>query len=190
MRKYFIFASFCLLSGCGTLFSGTQQTVTVNTNVSEAKVYVNGMPYCTTPCTVSLKRASNNTFITLKKKGYVDATAPLTSEINPISIINLSSLYSWTTDFLSGGVWRYSPDAVYIEMEKKEMTQAEADLFSRASKIRRFVLFNYHSLKSGNFEHLYSLSELTGLKENQISKILSVCNNEIDAVNRILTFAG
>lgn len=190
MKKYLIFAWSLLLSGCGTIFSGTQQSVTINSNVQEAKVYVNGMPSCTTPCAVNLKRASSNAFIILKKEGYLDVTAPLVSEINPISIINLSNLYSWTTDYLSGGVWRYSPDAVYVEMEKKQMTQAERGRFKKASQIRRFVLFNFHSLKTGSLEHLHSLSGLTGLNEKQISEVLRPCNNEIEAVNRILNFAG
>lgn len=190
MKKYLISAYILLLSSCGTLFSGTQQAVTINTNVPEAKVYVNGMPSCTTPCAVNLKRTSNNVFVILKKDGCIDVTAPLTSEINPISIINLSNPYSWTTDYLTGGVWRYSPDSVYLEMEKKKMTKAEADHFKQSSQIRRFVLFNFHSLKTGSLEHLHSLSGLTGLNEKQISEVLRPCNNEIEAVNRILNFAG
>lgn len=190
MKKYLIFAWSLLLSGCGTIFSGTQQSVTINSNVQEAKVYVNGMPSCTTPCAVNLKRASSNAFIILKKEGYLDVTAPLVSEINPISIINLSNLYSWTTDYLSGGVWRYSPDAVYVEMEKKQMTQAERGRFKKASEISRFVLFNFHTLKSGSAEHLHSLAELSGLKEIRISEILRSCYNEIEAVNYILASIG
>ncbi|MGN1078663.1 MAG: PEGA domain-containing protein [Alphaproteobacteria bacterium] len=133
MKKYLIFAWSLLLSGCGTIFSGTQQSVTINSNVQEAKVYVNGMPSCTTPCAVNLKRASSNAFIILKKEGYIDVTAPLVSEINPISIINLSNPYSWTTDYLSGGVWRYSPDAVYVEMGK------EANDASRTGAVQKSV---------------------------------------------------
>lgn len=96
---------------------------------------------------------------------------------------------SWTTDFISGGVWRYSPDAVYVEMEKKEMTKAEAVHFKQSSQIRRFVLFNFSSLKSGSAEHLHSLAELSGLNEKRLKHLLLSCFNEIDAVRQI-TAAG
>ena len=65
MKKYLISACFLLLSGCGTVFSGTNQTVTVNTNVERAKVYVNGMPACSTPCAVDLNRSNVNTTLIL-----------------------------------------------------------------------------------------------------------------------------
>lgn len=78
-------------------------------------------------CAVDLKRTSGNVIIMLKKEGYQDAIVPLTSQFNPVSIINLSSVYSRTTDFLSGGVWKYSPDAVYVEMDRKDMTKAETE---------------------------------------------------------------
>ena len=123
--KKFLFLPLMLLSACGTIFSGTQQSITVNSNITEAKVYINGMPVCSTPCAVDVKRSQSNVFIMLKKDGYENVTAVLSSQINPVSIINLSSLYSWTTDFLSNGVWRYAPDAVYVEMEKTNMTKVQ-----------------------------------------------------------------
>jgi len=190
MKKFQAVITLLLLSGCGTVFSGTQQNVTVNTNVPEAKVYVNGMPTCSTPCAVDLKRANTNVIIILKKDGYQDATVALTSQFNLISIINLTGVYSWTTDFLSGGVWKYSPDAVYIEMDKKEMTQAETEQSQKISKIRRFVLFNYSALKVGDKEHLDSLSALTGLKTDRLRDLIKNASNEIDAINKIVLTPG
>lgn len=190
MKKIQAVVVLFLLSGCGTVFSGTQQNVTVNTNAPEAKVYVNGMPMCSTPCAVDLKRTSGNVIIILKKEGYQNTIVPLTSQFNPVSIINLSSIYSWTTDFLSGGVWRYSPDAVYVEMDKKDMTKAETEQVRKISQIRRFVLFNYPALKSGHKEHLTSLSVLTGLKTDRLSDLIKSASNEIDAVNKIVFTAG
>ena len=163
MKKFQAIIALSLLSGCGTVFSGTQQNITVSSNVSGAKVYVNGMPTCSTPCAVDLKRSQSNAFIMLKKEGYQDITVPLVSQFNTISIINLSSAYSWTTDFLSGGVWKYSPDAVYVEMDKDNLTKAEIEQSQKTSRIRRFVLFNYSALKTGSKEHLTSLSALTNL---------------------------
>lgn len=94
MKSFFLLLGIITLSGCGTIFSGTQQNVTFNSNVPEAKVYVNGMPVCSTPCAVDLKRSQSNVIVMLKKDGYENATAVLTSQINPVSIINLSALYS------------------------------------------------------------------------------------------------
>lgn len=186
MKKFQAVIALFLLSGCGTVFSGTQQNVTVNTNAPEAKVYVNGMPMCSTPCAVDLKRTSGNVIIMLKKEGYQDAIVPLTSQFNPVSIINLSSVYSWTTDFLSGGVWKYSPDAVYVEMDRKDMTKAEIEQARKISQIRRFVLFNYAALKSGHQEHLASLSVLTGLKTERLGDLIKNASDEIAAADKIV----
>lgn len=137
-------------------------------------------------CAVDLKRTSGNVIIMLKKEGYQDAIVPLTSQFNPVSIINLSSVYSWTTDFLSGGVWKYSPDAVYVEMDRKDMTKAETEQARKISQIRRFVLFNYAALKSGHQEHLASLSVLTGLKTERLGDLIKNASDEIAAADKIV----
>lgn len=168
-------------------FKEKPQNITVNANVPKAKVYVNGMPMCSTPCAIDLKRSQSNTIIVLKKSGYEDATAVLTSQINPVSIINLSALYSWTTDFLSNGVWRYSPDSVYVEMEKTGMTQAERNKFNKISEIRRYVLFNYSPLKAGNAEHIGALSAATGLRKERLEELLKKSLNETDAAEKIVS---
>ena len=190
MKKFQAVVALFLLSGCGTVFSGTQQNVTVNTNVPEAKVYVNGMPMCSTPCAIDLNRRNTNVTLILKKDGYEDTVFVLKSQWNPITIINLSSVYSWTTDFVSGGVWRYSPDSVYVEMDKKDMTKAETEQSRKKSQIRRFVLFNFSALKSGNKEHLTSLSVLTGLKTDRLSELMKSASDEIDAADKIVLIAG
>lgn len=187
MKSFFLLLGIITLSGCGTIFSGTQQNVTFNSNVPEAKVYVNGMPVCSTPCAVDLKRSQSNVIVMLKKDGYENATAVLTSQINPVSIINLSALYSWTTDFLSNGVWRYSPDSVYVEMEKTGITQAERDKLKKISKIRRYVLFNFAPLKAGNPEHIRTLASVTGLREESITKLLKSSPDEINAAEKIVS---
>ena len=187
MKSFFLLLGIITLSGCGTIFSGTQQNVTFNSNVPKAKVYVNGMPMCNTPCAIDLKRSQSNTVIVLEKSGYEDATAVLTSQINPVSIINLSALYSWTTDFLSNGVWRYSPDSVYVEMEKNGMTQAERNKFNKISEIRRYVLFNYSPLKAGNAEHIGALSAATGLRKERLEELLKKSLNETDAAEKIVS---
>lgn len=190
MKRVFISFLSLLVSACGTVFSGTQQNVTINTNVSGTKVFVNGMPICSTPCAIDLKRNQSNTIITVKKNGYEDATVVLSSQINPVSIINLSSIYSWTTDFLSGGVWRYSPDAVYIEMEKLQMTTAERRQAEKAAEIRRFILFNFAFLKAEKEEYLNSLRHLTGLDKQKIIKLVRSCHDEITAADQMISAAG
>lgn len=185
MKKLFTLITCCLLSACGTLFSGTNQTLTVNSNVDHAKVYVNGMPICSTPCAIDLNRSNTNATLIFKKDGYEDMVFILKSQFNQIALANLTMVYSWTTDFISGGVWQYAPDSVYVEMEKSKMTKAELDSFKKDSDIRRFVLFNFKDLKSGKDEHLNSLAELTGLNKNKISNIMMACNTEIDAIKNI-----
>ena len=190
MKKFQAVIALFLLSGCDTVFSGTQQNVTVNTNVPDAKVYVNGMPMCSTPCAIDLNRSNSNVNIILKKDGYNDTVFVLKSQWNPITLVNLTFVYSWTTDFVSGGVWKYSPDAVYVEMDKKDMTKAEKEQSRKISEIRRFVLFNYSALKVGDKEPLDSLSALTGLKTDRLIDLIKNASNEINAADKIVSTAG
>lgn len=184
MKKFLISCGILFLSGCGTVFSGTNQTVSVNSNVPEAKVYVNGMPNCSTPCVIDLNRSNTNTTLILKKEGYEDFVFILKSQFNPTSLINLTMVYSWTTDFISGGVWRYAPDAVYVEMEKKKITVSEKLHSRKKAQIKRFVLFNFDALKSGSLEHLRALAELSGLNESKIKKIVVACENALIAAEK------
>ncbi len=69
-----------ILSSCATIIYGTKQTISVQSDPSDAEVYINGKYYGNTPCLVSVKRKQKKSDINeknelhyiLKKSGYED----------------------------------------------------------------------------------------------------------------------
>lgn len=104
------------LTGCGTLFGGSSQDITFDSNVAGVEIYVNGMKACETPCVYPLDRRSSTAVVMAKKAGYKDQQTIIKSELFKPAILNLSFWPSWITDLATGGMWQYSRDGVYIEM--------------------------------------------------------------------------
>lgn len=119
MLRSKIFAMFliglliCLLASCATIVSGKYQTVTFNSEPQGAKVIVNGRTLGTTPLTLPLEKASNQT-LSFEKEGYNTVTLPLTTTLNGWfwGNIVLGGLLGSTTDGLTGAVHEYSPSAL------------------------------------------------------------------------------
>ena len=66
-------ASF-FLTGCASIFTGTTQTVQVNSTPSGANVSVSGLDRGQTPLPVVLKKGSNGETVTLSLPGYQQKT--------------------------------------------------------------------------------------------------------------------
>ncbi len=179
--------SFLLLSACGTIFSGSTQTITFDSNVkSGIQIYADGALVCNkTPCVVDVDRHSGPMTITAKAKGYEDYVGQNKTKINTVSWGNLLSLYSWTTDFATSSMWKYSQDGIYINMEKKGMNVAEANQFKKDSKIKHFALYNYAELKIENPEYVEALKVMTGKNSSELSKIIAQSNTEAELANNL-----
>jgi hypothetical protein len=123
MFKRFINSLVCLIllisvSGCGTLFSGTSELVTITSLPEKAKVYVNGLYIGVTPVPTSLKRDQDHSVI-VKKDGYEDASAVLTRKFNAVSILNTISILCWIVDAVTGGMWKFDRNVISVELEEK-----------------------------------------------------------------------
>ncbi|MEO0310766.1 MAG: hypothetical protein RIQ89_423, partial [Bacteroidota bacterium] len=57
------------MTSCATLFTGTKQTVQINSKPSGAKVQVDGIDRGTTPTAVKLKKGNDGQVVTLKADG-------------------------------------------------------------------------------------------------------------------------
>lgn len=106
-----------MLSSCATVFTGTKQMVSVDSNVAEAKVYIDNRLVGTTPLVVELKKHDAK-LIRVEKDGFTSKSVPLDSEYNYVSLINVFWDYS-TTDLITGAAWEYSPDNYYVELNEK-----------------------------------------------------------------------
>ena len=186
--KKLILLSTILLTACGTIFSGSSQTITFDSNVKEGiQIYADGALVCNkTPCVVNIDRHSGPMTIIAKANGYEDSVMQNKTKINTASWGNLISLYSWTTDFATSSMWKYTQDGVYINMTPKNMKKAELDKFTRESQIKHFALFNYAEIKLENPEYIKALSELTKKDKKELKKIIANSNTEVELAHNLI----
>lgn len=108
---------------CATLFTGTKDNITINSDPEGAKIMIDGIDYGRTPATVSVTRPGfGDKQVTLQLEGYETRTFTLQKEFNTIAILNLGSILGWAVDIASGSVTRYSPK--HYEMELRQKTQS------------------------------------------------------------------
>lgn len=185
MKKTILF-SLMFLSACGTLFSGGNQDISFDSNVKDVKVYVDGMEICKTPCVFPLERKSSTVVVVAKKAGYEDKQIVLRSNLNKVAVLNLTFWPSWLTDVATGGMWQYSRDGVYIDMERSNLKHAELQKAKQDVAIRRFALFGYGELKieaaaqQEKGEYITALSSLSGVDAKDL---IQTVNKSHSAVN-------
>lgn len=191
MKKIICLLSLLGIAGCGTVFSGSTQDISIDSNVKDVKVYIDGAFVCNTPCVYPVERASGSISVVGKKAGYEDVGMAVKTKINPVAWGNLIMPYSWTTDIVSGSAWKYRQDGVYLNMEKENMKRAEAEIFKKESEIRRFALFNYADLKieaskkiAG--ENIKALSSLTNLSEDVLMNKINNTYGEIALADSVI----
>ena len=119
------------MSGCATIVKGDKQTVSINSNVRGAKVFVNGEQVGTTPFTGQIKRKSGTT-VTLNKDGFESKTVTMTTEIESVfwgNIISGGGVGS-TTDLTTGAMYYYAPATLQIDLQRAD---SETDSSARRS---------------------------------------------------------
>ncbi len=186
MKKLVLFAALILtLSACGTLFSGSTQDISFDSNQKNVKIYVDGMEICKTPCIFPLERKSSTVIIRAQKEGFEDKQIILRTNLNKLAILNLTSWPSWLTDVASGGMWQYNRDGVYIDMEKAPANKTAQAQIKKNVAIRRFSLFGYNELKleaASNTVGEY-ITALSSLSEIQPQTLIQTIRNSQGAVN-------
>ncbi len=104
-----------LLSACATLFTGTTQSVTIDSEPQGADIIVDGQFVGTTPARVRLNRDLNAIFddgkyIRLEKDGYIPDGYILGADIEPFSVLNTFILFFWAVDAVTGALMRYDSE--------------------------------------------------------------------------------
>ena len=188
LKHNILYSSLLLLGACGTIFSGSTQTISFDSNIKEnIDIYANGALVCTkTPCVVDIDRGSAPLTIIAKAKGYEDSVMQDKAKINTVSWGNLLSVYSWTTDFATSSMWKYSESGVYINMRKKDMTTAELNKYNKDAKIKAFALYNFAELKLNNPEYTLALQELTAKSSQELADTVKQADTEIELANALV----
>jgi hypothetical protein len=113
-------------SSCATIFTGSRQTVKVQTIPPGADVYVEGEKMGTTPTEVSLKKGFNPENVVVKKEGFDNKTIPLNSTFNPVALLNLFGLLGWAIDGATGSMMKYDKKFYEVTLDAKTATPAAA----------------------------------------------------------------
>jgi hypothetical protein len=114
------------LTGCATLFSGTRDTITVDSTPQGATVLIDGLEMGRTPATFPLKRPGLGTkTVELRMAGYETRRFELQSDFNLVSILNLTNPLAWGVDVLTGSIKKYDPKNYSITMQRSRTSMAE-----------------------------------------------------------------
>ncbi|MCH6234201.1 PEGA domain-containing protein [Cognataquiflexum rubidum] len=120
----FTIISFLLLaSSCATVFTGSKQTVQINSNIQGARIQVNGEDMGVTPAAIKLKKGKDGQVISLVNYGYETKIFQPETKMNLISIANLINIFGWGIDAVTGALWKYDKKPYLIEMEPKELVE-------------------------------------------------------------------
>lgn len=184
MKKKSVLASILALTACGTLFNGASQDISFDSNVKDVTVYINGVKACKTPCVYPVDRGSSTVVATAKKEGYEDQQQVIKSSLSTVSVLNLTFWPSWLTDLATGGMWQYSREGVYIDMEKSAKDHAELQEIKQNAATRKFALYNFNELKleavaKKNGEYITALSVLSGKTLQDVVSDISKAQNEV-----------
>ena len=116
-------------SGCATLFTGSSDNIIFESDPSGAEIVIDGLVVGRTPTTVSVKRPGlGDKQVTLRLDGYSPVTFTLTKSFNTIAILNLSNVFGWGIDVLTGAVMKYDKQLYNVDMSRGSVSFNLQDL--------------------------------------------------------------
>jgi len=117
-HRLLLVAGLLVLQGaCATIVKGTKQLVTVDSNVREADVLVNGVTVGKTPFNGPIPRGSA-TQVTVKKEGFYPKTITLATQTETAFWGNIltGGVLGSSTDSGSGAMHKYSPATFQVDL--------------------------------------------------------------------------
>ncbi|MGB1728696.1 MAG: PEGA domain-containing protein [Crocinitomicaceae bacterium] len=129
------------ITSCATLFTGTKDKITFNSEPSGATIYIDGVEQCKTPCTMTVKRSISDTEVEFKLDGYETRLITLSKELNLVSIINTINLAGWGIDVLSGAVMKYDRKSYDITLDNKKTSMINPTRINIDTKNKIVELF-------------------------------------------------
>lgn len=109
-----------LLSSCSTLMNGTTHSLTVNSNVQHAKVYVNEVYKGEAPISLDLATDEKTYTIRIEAEGYIPYTEVLQRKASGWvwGNIFLGGLIGLGVDMVTGGLYVYEKDNITGNLNK------------------------------------------------------------------------
>lgn len=168
-------ASVMVIAGCATIITGTDQSMTFNSEPEGATVIVAGKTLGKTPITVQVPKDKNMS-LTFEKEGYKSFTTQLSTTLQGWfwGYIVIGGFLGSTTDGISGAMHQYSPDQYFVTLAS-DKPYGVADVTSSRRIKELFVAFGSDiraQLVAGDGETLNQVINL--LDSNPASKQMVV----------------
>jgi len=137
------------LGGCATIIGGSNQNVSVNSNVDGAEVYLNEMLLGKTPLVTSIKRGQEGV-LRVTAPGYKPYQIALNKKISSLFWVNILSGGSFgsTTDYATGAMYEYEPSTYMVSLQRGTASINQQNEWRRSEGLRAFVLQNNQALVS------------------------------------------
>jgi hypothetical protein len=158
------------IGSCATILKGTEQTITINSNIDDAEIFLDGVKIGETPFVGMVKK--NKNALRVEKEGYKDYSLSLSKTLEPVfwaNIISGGTLGS-ITDFATGAAYAYAPASYQVELYKEGETEAA---FLQRLELRKYAMINITDISvdlgnsGGNYlRTLIELAELDYSKSN------------------------
>lgn len=116
MLPVFMLVIACGLSGCGTIFNGASQSITITSEPEGASVRLNQHTTYTTPATLSLER-KHDYFLEFTMDGHAKQTRNIEHRVSPVTFVNILIFPGFVVDALAGGMWQLEPGRVHVIMK-------------------------------------------------------------------------
>lgn len=110
-----------LISGCATIFKGSNAEVRFNSSPANATISINGIDRGSTPIALNLKR-DNNYVVNFKKEGYEEVNIEVNKSFDAATTI-VGNLFSWwllgvVVDVASGAAYSLTPADIQANMDE------------------------------------------------------------------------
>ena len=111
-------ATALLLASCATLFSGSNDTVRINSNPKGADVLIDGAPYGKTPLTLKLQK-DNYYHVAISHEGYETAYVSITSRegVGWIILDAIGFGFPMIVDAITGAWASLKPDNINVSLD-------------------------------------------------------------------------
>jgi hypothetical protein len=169
-----------ILVSCATIMKGSEQLVTINSNVQGAIITLDGKEIGKTPFTGKIPRGKESMQIT--KKGYQTYTIALSTQIEGMfwGNILIGGTVGSITDFSTGAMYAYAPSSFQVDMVSGSVSMSD---FEAKMNLRKFAMVHMTDIAlnvaEGNGEYLSSLLELAKLSSTD--EAISLVRNNLVA---------
>lgn len=114
--------------GCGTIFSGVRQEVSLNSTPDGATVKIEPTGQeVTTPATIKLKKKFDYT-LTFTKEGYKPEEVTITRDQSDLFIvldIFATGMIGMVVDYITGGWYKLDPSTVTVTLKKDDSISSD-----------------------------------------------------------------